>query len=429
VARPCAIARATTIADFNNLDLAGFVATDTGGGTCEWIDAATKGFAGNASDLVTNLTFAYCSVVLDPASGGPGGSVLLGFYEGYTVGGPAPTTSVALFNLTGLPGNTGSSSYTALTQFTGSVLCYWFDLDLATSLSFADGPIGYSWRFVDVGTTNVLAGTFPYLSCVQSCLSSGPDAQGMVDLLDQYSPPGTLRSTFSFGSFPSGGFQFFTSISMKIGELVQTEAVATGWNGQGINTDVLSTGAIVMGGSWEAAIALGHAHGASGPTSLRVRTACINGPNLTSPTGHPFEAIDRGPAESCVDRRSRRDEPPTSSPTSPCRTILRSRASSGSRRARCSAAGAPTSRARAAARSAPSTWSPIRDGAPCPIAAAYPRRVLRFVGARRRPVADRSRPMLDGTSSTERVRTLRARSSPLRCSPHSPRCPRHRPRG
>jgi len=286
---------ATTIADFNNLDLAGFVATDTGGGTCEWIDAATKGFAGNASDLVTNVTFAYCSVVLDPASGGPGGSVLLGFYEGYTVGGPAPTTSVALFNLTGLPGNTGSSSYTALTQFTGSVLCYWFDLDLATSLSFADGPIGYSWRFVDVGTTNVLAGTFPYLSCVQSCLSSGPDAQGMVDLLDQYSPPGALRSTFSFGSFPSGGFQFFTSISMKIGELVQTEAVATSWNGQGINTDVLSTGAIVMGGSWEAAIALGHAHGASGPTSLRVRTACINGPNLTSPTGHPFEVLITGP--------------------------------------------------------------------------------------------------------------------------------------
>ena len=289
---------ASTIADFTNLDLSGLVGIDSGGGACEWIDAGTKGFAGNASDLVTDIVVVYCSVMADAEHGGPGSSVLLGFYEGYKVGGPAPTTAVALYNLTGLPGHTANSSWAALATASGTATCRILRLGLANCLTFADGPIGYSWRFTDVGTTNVLAGTFPFLSCVQSCVGPGPDRQGMRDLIDQYCPPGHLKSTFSFttcGVPLSGCSQYFTSIAMELHEVVSAEAVATSFHGDGINADVLSASAIVIGQSWETAIALGHAHGSSGPTSLKVRTSCINGPNLTSPTGHPFELLISGP--------------------------------------------------------------------------------------------------------------------------------------
>jgi hypothetical protein len=195
-----------------------------------------------------------------------------------------------------MPANTGSSSYAAVQSGSGGGECYLFEVDLATCIPFADGPIGYSWRFADLGTTNVLAGTFPFLSCVQSCSSSGPDRQGMVDLLDKYSPPGTFLTTFTFdtSAFDSSG-NYFTSISMEISELVDVESVATTWNSQGVNTDVLSSGAIVIGRSWETAIALAHGHGAAGPTSIRVRVSSINGPNLTSPTGHPYELLIAGP--------------------------------------------------------------------------------------------------------------------------------------
>ena len=207
-----------TIADLTNLDLGAYFGLETGDGACEWIDAATKGFASNASDLVSDIVFAYCSVMLDPASGGPGSSVLLGFYEGYAVGGPAPTTNVALYNLTGLPGHNHATSGS---PFSGDLTCRYLHLDLASCLAFADGPIGYSWRFMDHGTTNVLAGTFPVLSCVQSCTGAGPDGQGMVDLLDKFCPPGQFVSTFTFTSPPPGsalsGDPFYTtSIAMDV---------------------------------------------------------------------------------------------------------------------------------------------------------------------------------------------------------------------
>jgi len=101
---------ATTIADFQNLDLSGFSGIDTGGGFCEWFDAGVKGFAGNASDLMDSIVFSYCSAKLTPGSGGPGGSTRLGFWEGYATGG-APSTNVATFTLTGLPANSASSSF------------------------------------------------------------------------------------------------------------------------------------------------------------------------------------------------------------------------------------------------------------------------------------------------------------------------------
>jgi hypothetical protein len=285
-----------TIADFTNLDLGGFIGVDTGAGACEWIDAASKGFAGNASDLMSEITFAYCSVVADPASGGPGGSTMLGFYEGYRFGGPAPTTAVALLQLTGMPGHTANSSLLALVLGSGSASCYFLDVVFAECVAFADGPIGYSWRFADVGTTGVLSGTFPFLSCVQSCSGRGPDGQGMIFGMDQYCPPGTLSNSFSFDSVIIEP-PFELSISMEIREARDAEAAAVSWHGDGINDHELDAGAIAIGGAWSPSITLQRPHQAVGsaPMSLRVRASCVNGPNLTSPVGgRPLELLTSG---------------------------------------------------------------------------------------------------------------------------------------
>jgi hypothetical protein len=286
----------STIADFTNIDLGGFIGVDTGSGVCEWIDAGAKGFAGNASDLMTDVVFAYCSTMADVASGGPGGSVMLGFYEGYTVGGPAPTTAVGLFNLTGLPAHTANSSFLALVLGSGSASCYFLNLVFGECIAFADGPIGYSWRFTDVGTTSVLAATFPFLACIQSCSGVGPDSQGMVDFLDQYCPPGNPQTiSFSFGT--SKG-PYFTSISMEIREAKDAEATAATFAGDGHNDHELDTGAIAIGASWSPSITLRRPHQPTGnaPMNVRVRASCVNGATLSSPFGgRPVELLVTGP--------------------------------------------------------------------------------------------------------------------------------------
>lgn len=229
---------ASTIADFANIDLGGFVSVDTGSGLCEWFDAGTKGFAGNQSDLMTKITFAYCSSKLSVSSGGPGGSVRLGFYEGYTLGGGAPNTTVAVLTLTGLPANTASSS------FFGGFKCYFTEVSFASLVPFADGPIGYSWRFMDVGTDGRLAGTWPFLSCVTSCSGIGPDGQGMTNVIDRYCPPGTLQSTFTFGTTNGS----FTSIAMEIGEVTDAPATVVPYNATLTpNPDQLAAGPAIVG--------------------------------------------------------------------------------------------------------------------------------------------------------------------------------------
>jgi hypothetical protein len=232
---------AGTIADFTNLDLTGFIGFDTGGGICEWIDAATKGFAGNQSDLMTDIAFAYCSAMRDVSLGGPGGSVRLGYYEGYTLGGGTPTTTAAVLTLTGLPANSASSSF-----FSGFT-CHFMTVSFGFLVGFADGPIGYSWGFLDTGTDGVLAGTFPFLSCVVSCSGAmfDVDGQGMTDFIDEYCPPGTLRSTFTFGTTITGSF---TSISMEIREVTDTPATVLPYNASpDANPDLLAAGPAVVG--------------------------------------------------------------------------------------------------------------------------------------------------------------------------------------
>jgi hypothetical protein len=257
---------ATTVIDFDNNDLGGFVGVDTGGGFCEWIDAGVKGSnlgdgtalvdsGNNASNLMNSIVFAYCSAALDTNSGGPGGSVALGFYENYATFGPAPTTSVAKFTLTGLPAHTVSSS------FFGGFSCLFIRILFANLVCFADGPIGYSWKFLDNGTGTInpigatLAATWPFLSCVVSC--SGDigqlDGQGMEDAIDEYCPVGFLRATFTFGT-TSGSF---TSISMHIEEVLDKTGTVAGYNGTTGNPDILTSSPANVGETFTAKVTLG----------------------------------------------------------------------------------------------------------------------------------------------------------------------------
>ena len=253
---------ATTVADFKNLDLGGFTGVDTGGGACEWFDAAIKGTGMGAtqgvvndSDLMNSIVFSYCSSRLSPGSGGPGGSVKLGFYEGYTSMGLTPTTTVAAFTLTGLPGNSLSTSF--VTGFD----CYFIRVIFDTLVCYADGAIGYSWRFLDTGTpaSGQLAATWPFLACIASCSGfvncATVDGQGMSAGFDRYCPPGNLLPTyFCFGT-ASGQF---LSIGMEIEEVRDSTASVMGFNSSSNpNPDILSSSPAVVGQPWNGSLTLG----------------------------------------------------------------------------------------------------------------------------------------------------------------------------
>ena len=267
---------ATTVADFSNVDLGGFTGVDSGNGFCEWFDAGVKGFRHNGSDLMSSIVFAYCTSNLAPGSGGPGGSTKLGFYEGYLVGGGAPTTTVAAFTLTGLPGNTGTSS------FFGGFRCFFIEVAFQPMIAFADGPIGYSWKFLGAGTSGVLGGTWPFLSCVGSCsgaIGTLPDGQGMYDILDRYCPPGTLRSTFSFGT-TSGSF---SSIAMEIREAGDLAATVLPYNAStSPNRDTLQANPAVLGQGFAAVVRRNPVTG-PGTFALLVRTNRIAGNGVAAP--------------------------------------------------------------------------------------------------------------------------------------------------
>jgi len=268
----------TTTVDFDNNDLGGFVGLDSGNGFCEWFDAGVKGFA-NQSDLMNSVVFAYCSAKLGVLSGGPGGSVRLGFYEDYVLGGPvAAALPVATLTLTGLPANTSSSS------FFGGFRCYFLRVRFANLVNFADGPIGYSWGFLDSGTSvlnpmgGVLAGTWPFLSCVSDCSASigFVDAQGMTDMIDEYCPVGTLRSTFTFGT-TSGSF---TSMSMAIEEVTDLPPMVVFENSAACpNPDILTSTDCVIGTNWNATMTLGLGRLAPSQWLLYFGSAKINPPN------------------------------------------------------------------------------------------------------------------------------------------------------
>lgn len=275
----------TRVSEYGGLGLGGFVANAAGNGATEFISAGIKGHAGNASDLVTRAQFGYWTVKQDPNLGGPGGSVRLGFYEGYTPGGATPTTTVAVFTLTGLPGTTASSSFPA------GLKAYFLTLDFPSALSFADGPIGYSWRFIDTDLGGVDGGTGPFLACVNSCSgsSAGPDAVGQIGPHDIYSPPGTLVPPFPVP----------VTQSMELLEIGDFSATVASNVGDGVNLDVLTAPPAVIGQPWGLSLSIpggAHGHGASGTFVVRVRTTAVNGPTVFSPLGgRPIEALVGGP--------------------------------------------------------------------------------------------------------------------------------------
>ena len=265
--------KGNTVVDFNNNDLGGFVGVDTGNGFCKWIDSAVKGTGAGLtagtntnSDLMNSIVFAYCSAKLTPGSGGPGGNMALSFYEGYTLFGGAPTTGVANFSLSGLPGNSASSS------FFGGFECYFLRVQFAELVCFADGNIGYGFKFLDQGTGTinplgaVLAGTWPFLSCTVSCSGTilEQDLQGMTDVIDLYCPPDHLISIFTFAT-TSGSF---SSVSMAIEEVADQTATISIQPGVPAAPDLLTSSAAVVGASWTATVTSGFARTKAGSWTL-----------------------------------------------------------------------------------------------------------------------------------------------------------------
>jgi len=300
---PIARSRAgTTVADFQNLDVfdgagVGWVSADTGGGTCRWFSNAAKGAAANqshnASDLMTDIVFFYCSAALDPASGGAGGSATIGFYEGYTVFGGAATTAAAVVALTEMPANPVASS------FFGSVRCTSLHVSFPVLVAFADDVfMGYSWQFEDVGTDTIVAATFPYLACVVSCsglnigtqgtaggvggnpLAMGEDGQGMLDVIDQFCTTAG-QTTFTFGTIgPAWAPSTRTSINMQVQEASDLATTNVNYNASSTpNADTLSATKAILGSSWTATLtrAVVSAQGGLLVTVRRSRTPLSNG--------------------------------------------------------------------------------------------------------------------------------------------------------
>jgi len=246
----------TTCSTLNNLDHSGFVGVDSGPGTpngpCEWIDEYSNNLGDGAqakSGFVTSFAFAYCSSALDPRSGGSGGAARIGFRAGYVKGsgnnvGSVSGTDVGSFNLTGLPANTACSS------FFGGFNCYLININLGSvPVVLPSGTVGWSWRFGDLGTDGVLAKTFPFISCVQSCTGSGPDNSGaMTDTIDQYCPAGQALSTFTFGTSPSGAY--YTSLSIDLREAEAIAPSVTSNNGNGLNNRGLIGAPATFGGTF-----------------------------------------------------------------------------------------------------------------------------------------------------------------------------------
>jgi hypothetical protein len=302
----------STCSSIANLDHSGFVGIDSGIGTangpCEWIVAADKGAGNNVavnsggkSGFMTSFAFAYCSAALDTLSGGPGGYARIGFRSGYQQGtvnaGGTTGTDFGTFNLSGLPAWTGCSS------FFGGFACYLIGVGFGnTPLVLPDGPIGWSWQFRDLGTDGVLAKTFPFLACIQSCTGSGqgyslatggagPDAMGsMINYVDQYCPAGSLLSSFTFATVPNGSY--YTSISMDLREVSPIAATTFTFGGGNAQT-LTGQAAIFNGTTFHYALALNCAGNGNSVALMRVAFAPPP-PPINTKWGFVYVAITAG---------------------------------------------------------------------------------------------------------------------------------------
>lgn len=276
--------------DFFNFDLGNSIGIDTSG--CEWMDAGVKGQQLNQSDLFSSMVFAYCSSKLTTNSGGPGSSIRLGFYEGYTQGGGAATTTILQISLTGLPGNSANSS-----PIFGGCTPIGVRVFPGGLTAFADVQIGYSWRFDDsgTGTINPLGaintGTAAWLACVTSCSATSNtqlDALAMDNRIDEYCPAGTLLTTFSFGTTPlSPPFPFWvgslTSVNMSIEELddITLATIINSNSGTQPNPDILTSVPCIIARPWTASLKLGLARNKASSWILYFGSGLVNPPNGT----------------------------------------------------------------------------------------------------------------------------------------------------
>jgi len=289
-----------TCSTLSNLDHSGFVGVDSGSAACEWIDSHNNALGDNAqrkSGFLARFAFAYCSSSLATRSGGSGGSARIGFRSGYNKGsannlGPVSGTEIAAFNLTGLPANTACSS------FFGGFNCYLINVNFGNvPFCMPSGDIGWSWRFQDLGTDGTLAKTFPFISCVQSCTGTGPDASGgMIDFVDQYCPVGSALSTFSFGTSAGGGY--FTSISIDLVEAEAIPAAVVTSNPGAVNQRTLTGGPAIPGGSWSIAYNCGTA--ISPPRTRIIRVAFAPPVNIAYSGGRILVAITAGSGQNFV---------------------------------------------------------------------------------------------------------------------------------
>ena len=320
--------RATsTVLELDNTDIFdasgfGWVAVDTGGGACTWYQMASKGnTAANqgvgvnpkqhappaGADLMAAVLFSYCSGALDVNSGGVGGNAELGFYEGYTIFGGAPTTVAAVINLTGMPGNTAPGG------FFGGTRCYTLSVEFNPLARWADGLfVGYSWHFVDTGTDGLYAATFPFLACVVSCSGTsllngsagggpfsdnhtglGEDGQGMLDAFDAFCtgayPNGPTANTFTFAtSGPSAPpFAPTTRASINLGpnEGIALPTTDVDYNDAAPiqNLDTLTATPATLGTVWTATLT--RAGGGSGRFQIRLWSTRLGGNGIAPDTG------------------------------------------------------------------------------------------------------------------------------------------------
>jgi hypothetical protein len=246
---------------------------------------------------MTDFVFFYCSDALDVLSGGVGGSVTIGFYEGYTVFGGAPTTAAAVVALTGMPAGPGVC---------GGAGCFGLRVGFPTLVPFADNTfIGYSWTFEDVSPCGTFGATLPVLACVVSCsglnivsqgsaggvggnpLGLGEDGQGMLDLIDQFCTAPLVQSTFTFGTATTPWApETRTSLSMRIDEASDLAATNVSYNASVTpNADLLLATSPVLGTTWTAVLTRG-TPSVAGALLVSVRKSRMpfpNGLNATPP--------------------------------------------------------------------------------------------------------------------------------------------------
>jgi hypothetical protein len=125
-----------------------------------------------------------------------------------------------------------------------------------------------------------------------------PDPQGQAPYqccsfrpADAYDANGQLIAIFTFAPYCIP-----YSLAIDLLEVADVAASAAPHVGDGVNIDIMTASAPVVGANWTAQVALGHAHGTNGSVRFDVRTRATNGPTQISPLGgRPYELLTSGP--------------------------------------------------------------------------------------------------------------------------------------